>query len=90
MLNELRVTVVAARTRTVKPARAASRLGQAAGFRPACALWRRRRSLMVDENPLLPAPRSPLREVWTLSAECGVLSVSRVEPRLVGELVEHP
>ena len=37
-----------------------------------------------------PAPDAPLGKVGALGAEGGVLTVAGVEPRLVGELAEHP
>ncbi len=39
---------------------------------------------------MLPAPFAPLPEVRPLLAEDGVVAVPGVEPRLVGQLVEHP
>jgi hypothetical protein len=40
--------------------------------------------------PGLPAPRSPLRNMWALRAERRVKAVTRIEPGLVGQHIEDP
>jgi hypothetical protein len=52
---------------------------------------------MIDTGPnprrgcqlRLPAPLSPLLQVWALSPEGGVVAVAGVDPGLVGELAEE-